>query len=133
MLKDWKVCASVLALVLVSGTITWLGRDPGMGFERIHEAQSKLAGLGLHVTTDRANGHVSCGFMLSRDAAKWTDVCLLRKTGSMGPEWRGRVWVTLNPSVWQLESIPDHAGIRVWGSVIAFGDDELLREIEATF
>ena len=131
MMKCWKVCAGALALMLLSGAVAHFTRGPEVTFARIQDAKCKLASLGLHITTDGANGHLSCGFMLSRNAATWTDVCLLRKNGAMGPEWHGRVWVTLNPSVWQLESVPERAGVRVWGSVVAFGDDDLLREIEA--
>jgi hypothetical protein len=131
MMKSWKVCAGALALILLSTAVGLFTRSPEVAFERIQDAQSKLASLGLHVTTDSADGQLSCGFMLSRTSATWTDVCSLRKNGAMGPEWRGRVWVTLNPTVWQLESVPERAGVRVWGSVVAFGDDELLREIEA--
>jgi hypothetical protein len=131
MMKYWKGCAGALALMLLCGALNLFTRAPEVNFERIQDAQSKLASLGLHVTTDGAGGQLSCGFLLSRNAATWTDVCMLRKNGAMGPEWRGRVWVTLSPSVWQLESVPERAGVRVWGSVVAFGDDELLREIEA--
>lgn len=132
-MKVWKVCAGITAILLLLAGIGICFPHHDVTFERLQEAKSRLASLGFHCTSDCANGQLSCGFLLSRQTTTWSDVCELRKTGAMGPEWRGRVWVTLNPAYWQLESIPDQAGVRVWGAVVAFGDDELLREIEAAF
>jgi hypothetical protein len=132
LMKFWQVCAGGATLLVLTAAIAFFTRHHDLTFDRLHEARSKLATMGLHVTSDCANGQFSCGFMISRSSATWSDVCCLRKSGTMGPEWRGRVWVTLSPNDWRIESIPDRAGVRVWGSVIAFGDDELLREIEAS-
>ena len=130
-MKFWKVCAGGAALLLLSAGVAFFTRPHDVAFDRCKRRWLKLALLGFHVTSDCANGQLSCGFMLSRQASSWLDVCTLRKSGTMGPEWQGKVWVTLNPNAWQLESVPERAGVRVWGSVVAFGDDELLREIEA--
>jgi len=129
-MKRWKVCAGAAILLVLTGVL-YSARPHEVAFSRLHDAKARLARLGLHCTTDCADGKLSCGFMLSRSSSTWMDVCQLRKSGEMGPEWQGRVWVTLNPKAWQLESIPEHAGVRVWGAVVAFGDDELLREIES--
>lgn len=133
-MNRWMVCACAAALLMCAGAM-YAARQchDDVSFDRLQEAKTKLATLGFHCTTDCADGQLSCGFLLSRTSTSWSDVCKLRKSGVMGPEWQGKVWVTLNPTVWQLESIPDHAGVRVWGAVVAFGDDELLREIESEF
>lgn len=131
-MKRWQVRASAAVLVVLAGAFYCTRNyDDVIRFDQLPQAQARLANLGFFCTTDCADGQLSCGFLLSRNSSSWSDVCQLRKTGSMGPEWRGKVWVTLNPSCWELKSVPDQAGIRVWGAVIAFGDDELLREIEA--
>ena len=48
----------------------------------------------------------------------------------VGPEWKGKVWVTQNPRNYHLQTIPDQADSRVWGEVLAFGDAPLLSEID---
>ena len=105
-------------------------RQQDVTFERLQEARIRLADLGFHCSSDAANGHTGCGFLISRTALSWSEVGMLRKTGPMGPEWQGKVWVTLNPQHWRLESLPEHAGVRIWGSVIAFGDCDFLKEID---
>jgi len=68
--------------------------------------------------------------MISREAAPSMEARLLPKSGPMGSAWQGRVWFTLNPSQWCLLDLPELAGVRQWGRFLAFGDDELLREMD---
>jgi hypothetical protein len=131
-MNRWNVgAAGALLLALAVGYGFTRNNHEDITFARIQDAKARLAKSGFYCTTDCANGQISCGFMLSRKASSWSEVCTMRKSGAMGPEWQGKVWVTLNPQAWQIESIPDQAGVRVWGAVVAFGDDEFLREIEA--
>ncbi len=127
---SWKVGVLSAVLLTVLGGVAYVVKQNDVAFDRLQEAQAALAARGFYCTSDTANGQVGCGFLISRTAMKWNEVGMLCKTGPMGPEWDGKVWVTLNPDFWRLEVLPEQAGVRVWGAVVAYGDEEFLKEID---
>lgn len=126
-LRALMACA-ILVGALAGSAVFY--KHSSVTFAKLQEAKTHFSKLGYCCTTDSASGQVGCGFLISRTAMNWSETGLLRKTGPMGPEWEGKVWVTLNPGFWRLEAVPDQAGVRVWGSVVAFGDEEFLHEID---
>lgn len=129
---NWKVgtCGAVVLAALAG--IALYAKQHDVSFDRLQEAHARFSDLGYFCTADSASGRIGCGFLISRKAVTWSEVGSLCKTGPMGPEWEGKVWVTLNPEFWLLQAVPNEAGVRVWGAVIAFGDEAFLSEIEAT-
>jgi hypothetical protein len=128
---NWKVCTSGAGVWLALAASALFFNHHEVTFRRLPDAKAALAASGYHCVSDCAGGDIGCGFMISREAISWHEVGTLRKAGPMGREWQGKVWVTINPDCWRLQTIPDQAGARVWGAVVAFGDDELLRELDA--
>src|SRR5438552_1818261 len=124
----WTICLSVAALSLVGTAFVYPHHD--VTFAHLRDAKARLTAAGFYCTADNAPGHISNGFTISREAITWTEAGLLCKAGPMGPHWKGKVWVTINTAGWGLETMPDDAGTRVWGAVVAFGDEELLGEID---
>lgn len=122
--------AGALLFLALAG-LTYGSRAPDPSFTNLDEARARLASAGFCCATDNANGKVVGGFVVSRECVTWSEAATLRKTGKMGAAWKGKAWVTMNSNVWQLQTIPDQAGLRDWGGVFAFGDQELLAELEA--
>ena len=129
----WKVCISSAAVCMALVASVLFFNHHEVTFRRLADVKTALAAAGYHCISDSAGGDISCGFLISRDAITWNEAGTLCKSGPMGRQWQGKVWVTINPDCWRLQSIPDQAGTRVWGAVVAFGDDELLREIDTLF
>jgi hypothetical protein len=105
-------------------------RETGVTFANLAEAKARLDETGFYCTPDSADGRLATGFLLSREPVTWSQVGSLRKIGPMGREWQGKAWVTFSAPVWQLQTLPEKAGLRVWGHVLAFGDDQLLRDVD---
>jgi hypothetical protein len=126
----WKVGMLGAVILTALAGASFFTKQHDVSFKRLQEAHTRLTKLGYYCTSDSANGKIGCGFLISRKAVMWNDVSTMCKSGPMGPEWEGKVWVTLNPDIWQLQGVPEQAGVRVWGAVVAFGDDKLLHEIE---
>lgn len=126
----WAIAAGA-AMVLATAGVTVVSRQYEIVFEHVQEAQERLARAGFHCRSDRADGSIGSGFLISKEALSWIDVGSLRKVGPMGPDWKGKVWITINRPEWRQESLPDNAGLRCWGSVIAYGDEALLQEVDA--
>ena len=69
--------------------------------------------------------------MVSRTPTTWTEVNGIAKVGPMGPAWHGKVWVTSRVSgSYPNAGMPYKAKLRLWGKVFAFGDEEVLDELE---
>lgn len=103
-----------------------------LSFGNLDEAGTRIRALGYHCLSDRRDGVVENGFAVSRTELVWGDVNNLIKVGAMGPEWRGIIWIALiDDGLTDLYTIPDWAGTRVWGNVVAMGDADLLLEVEA--
>src|SRR5437879_1401988 len=92
--------------VLGVGSLAYIAKRHDITFDHLRDAKSALVAAGYHCTSDCANGRLSSGFLLSREDVSWSDASKLCKVGVMGPEWKGKVWVTLSPDYWQLQSIP---------------------------
>jgi hypothetical protein len=126
--KGWLAGASILLAMMSLAVIT---KQSVVTFHHLKDAHARFSAAGFFCTSDRSNGRVGSGFLISRERVSWNEAGTLKKTGNMGPEWKGKVWVTFSPSYWQLETIPNHAGTRSWGDVVAFGDQELLSELDS--
>jgi|ERR1043165_1853403 hypothetical protein len=120
----------VATLMILSLTALAFRPKTEITFHTLLEAKTRLLTLGVHCTSDRANGQLDTGLLVSRSAVTWSEAGSLRKIGRMGPQWKGKVWVTVNPQRWELQTVPDDASVRVWGDIVAFGDAEFLNEID---
>lgn len=103
-----------------------------LGFQDLKEAAAEARASGLFVTSDRADGVIVHGFVVSPYPIHYTDANLL-KIGKMGPEWKDKVWVTRTSCNSCLEVIPEDAAVQSWGNVIAIGDSQLLVRLQAKF
>jgi hypothetical protein len=130
----WRCSLAAGGIVLFALIgVTWVaGRHP-VEFANLNEAKAYLAEAGFATYMDHADEGMGTGFLISKEPATMSQVRMLCKIGPMGPQWKGKVWVTFNCHDWKLASLPDGAAVRIWGGVIAFGDEELLREIDAAF
>jgi len=126
----WSI--SIVGVIVIAGLAAfgiWI-RKSDVQFVNLGEAQSRLLSAGLYCTPDKADGSLASGFLLSRGPMKWTTASALCKIGNMGPEWQGKVWVTIQSPLFKFQTMPDNAGLRNWGKVFAFGDEALLRELD---
>jgi hypothetical protein len=106
--------------------------EPTFSFATIMDAWANIKAEGFHCTSDRADGRVGNGFLVSRDVITSSEACRLYKAGRPGQEWKGKVWLThISTEDWQLPAAPDDANTRSWGNIRAFGDNDLLNEIES--
>jgi hypothetical protein len=101
-------------------------------FPTVPEACVNVTAAGFHCTSDREDGVIAHGFLVTTEKTDWNVANNLCKIGKMGPEWKGKVWVTFTASKGALCVLPDDAATRSWGSVCAFGDEDLLNQIEGT-
>jgi hypothetical protein len=125
----WVLAAGAVVVLTTAG-LAYVGKQHEITFLHLSDAQAHFLGAGFHCTSDRADGTLATGFLISRQSLSWSEAGTLCKVGPMGPEWTGKVWVTFNSKHWSLASLPENAGMRVWGTVIAYGDEELLSEID---
>jgi len=100
-------------------------------FENLDIAHNHIKAAGFVCTSDRADGTLQNGFLVSQEAVDWKIANELHKGGKLGPEWKGKVWVTYNGPSGDLVSLPSDGGKRVWGAVCVFGDAEFLDELES--
>src|SRR5262245_43983368 len=126
--RRWIV-ASCVTLALLTALCLGM-RQHAIAFQSLDQAKARLLAAGFQCSSDSSHGNTTTGFMISRESISAEEICGICKAGDLGPQWKGRVWVTLNPDSWQIHSIPDHADTRVWGSVIAFGDGAFLTEVD---
>lgn len=124
------ILAAGATIALATAGLSYVAKQNEIAFTHLSEAKDRLVDTGFYCISDRSDGSLGCGFLISREAMSWSEAGLLRKIGPMGPEWKGKVWVTLHQEHWRVVSLPDHAGVRVWGSVVAYGDEEVLSELE---
>jgi len=127
-----KWTLAIVGATVICGLVAvgFYDRESRVAFVNLADAKARLEGTGLYCIPDSAGGKLATGFLLSREPMTWSQVGSLCKIGPMGPAWQGKVWVTFSAPVWQLQTLPEKAGLRVWGNVLAFGDEKLLREID---
>ena len=126
----WKVILAGSMFVLLAGGVAALGKRQSVRFEGLDAAKADFRAAGFYCVADSVDERNCAGFLISREKISSESVNSMRKVGEMGPAWKGRAWVTLNPRCWRLQLIPDDAATRTWGNVIAFGDADLLRELD---
>ena len=100
------------------------------GFADLRHARQSIEDAGYHCVGDVANGQTLSGFVVSRTPIPWEVANDMRKAGPMGKEWTGRAWITREARLVPTTTTPGDSAPRVWGNVLAFGDQELLDEIE---
>jgi len=105
-------------------------RSPAITFDNLKQAQSRIAAAGYHCRSDRADGMLEFGFLVTHESVDWPVVAELMKVEPFGPEWHGKVWIAILGDQFELSSIPNVPGTRIWGKTVAFGDPEFLDEIE---
>jgi hypothetical protein len=127
----WNLPAAGALVLLAAAGVCCFARHHEVRFLRLHDAHDRLKSAGFCCVSDREDGILSTGFLLSRRPLSWIDAGSLCKTTPMGPHWQGKVGVTVNNEHWEILSLPDRAGVRVWGKVVAYGDEDLLNEIDA--
>jgi hypothetical protein len=114
----------------VSVAVLLLDQNRACAFESLQHAHVQIVQAGYRCVSDREDGQLQYSFVVSRDALTRADVVAMRKTGPMGPEWSGRVWIVAPVPDSAIETAPGDVPPRVWGRVWAFGDANLLDEIE---
>ena len=121
--------AGALAALALAG-LAHVTRAHELSFANLEEAKARLLSAGFRCTSDNASGKVVTGFLVSKEGLAWNDAAVLCKIGKMGPKWKGKAWVTMSSPAWQLQTVPDEAGLRGWGGVLVFGDQDLLDELD---
>jgi len=99
-------------------------------FENLQQAHESITRVGYHCVGDREDGQLQYSFVVSRMPITRADVVGMRKVGAMGSTWKGRIWIVAPSSDVPLLTAPGEVPPRVWGRVLAFGDADLLDEIE---
>ena len=99
----------------------------GAILQDLDEAATLAEASGFYVASDRADGIIQHGFVVSPYPIGYVDANLLLKIGNMGPEWKDKVWVTRTSSNFYLEAIPDDAAVQTWGNVVCIGDFQALK------
>lgn len=125
--REWALGFAALAVLL--GTAWFFLPPRAVSFGNVRDASVHILAQGFHCTSDRMDGQLDNGFLVTRDQTTWNEVNTVAKAGPMGPEWKGKVWVSgAYPN--QIWNMPDGAPARLWGGVYAFGDGDFLAEIE---
>jgi hypothetical protein len=128
--RGWTI-AGVFGIGIIAILVTLLLREPAISFSSITQAHRDVQGLNYNCCSDRADGIVDYGFMVSKDEATWEDASLLCKLGPMREGWKNKVWVAPMRSDGTMPTIPDDAGTRIWGQVFVFGDRAFISELES--
>jgi hypothetical protein len=125
----WKrIFAGLTAIGLLFFFLVYF--NPPVTFHDLKQASNELKDAGFICTSDRADGKSINGFIVSRKAIPWEDSNSMWKAGPMGSDWKGKVWISKHSSEMPLETTPNDQAPRIWGNVLAFGDQEFLDEIE---
>lgn len=120
--------ATMLAAAALAGYLIDGNRGPS--FDNLQQACSLVRTAGFFCVSDRADGTVDNSFIVSREPMTWEDAGHIRMSGPMGPRWKGCVWIIRSMPFTDLWTTPGDTEPRVWGKLWAFGDDDLLNEIE---
>jgi hypothetical protein len=124
----------LLAAIVVVFVFLWFAfpAPRPIVFANVTEASVNIKAAGFHCTSDRNDGIIQSGFLITTEEANWKVANDLCKVGKMGPDWKGKVWISYSGLTGTLCNVPDDATTRTWGGVCAFGDSNLLDQIEGT-
>lgn len=125
----WKRL-SVGAAVAVGLLFCLVYFNPSISYTDLKQVRTELQDAGFHCTGDRANGVAGNGFIVSRKPVAWEAANVMWKAGPMGKDWKDKAWIAKTSSLTPLETTPGDQAPRVWGRVMAFGDEQFLNEIE---
>jgi hypothetical protein len=124
-----RVCCLIAAGVsLLLLTLAFWPRSAS--FDNLVQARASLEGAGFFCIGDREGDQCVHGFTVAKKPITWSEANEICRIGPMGPEWKGRVWITTQSTVMPMTTTPNDAPPRIWGRVLAFGDPEFLDEIE---
>jgi hypothetical protein len=125
--RDWLTGLGLIAFLTLLAVFFFPA--PDLKITDVQQAAASIKKSGFHCVSDRADGRIEDGFVVSRKKTTWEEANGLCKVGPMTPAWKGKVWVgAYKPE--RNWTIPDDALARIWGGVYAFGDRELLAAIE---
>jgi hypothetical protein len=124
----WRIFASLAAIGLLFFFLAYFNAP--VTFRDLMQAQRELNDAGFRCTSDRADGDSVNGFIVSREPISWEVANAMWKGGPTGAAWKDKVWISKQSTVMPLENVPNIQAPRVWGKVLAFGDQEFLDEIE---
>ena len=127
--RSWTV-GGILAIGLVAILVTLLLREPAVSYQSLTHAYRDVKSLNYACCSDRSDGAVVHGFMVSKENASWEDAALLCKVGPMGENWKNKVWVVPVGADSEMPTMPNDAGARLWGQVFVFGDRAFISELE---
>jgi hypothetical protein len=124
--KLWLLVSCGVLAVLLTLNCT----RNSISFTTLDNARTEIVAVGYHCTSDRKDGKIGGGFVVTREPLDWTEVCDLRRPDRPKQPWTGKAWVTWVDSLIPIPAGPDEQSARVWGKVVAFGDDAFLDELE---
>jgi hypothetical protein len=125
--KGWLLIGVVVLGLIATRQIAL---EQQIVFGDISEAANSFRALNYTCHSDRLDGILDYGFMVSKEPADWADAAKLCKVGPMRPHWKNKVWVAPLSAGWPTRTVPEDAEMRIWGHVHVFGDREFLCELE---
>src|SRR5436190_20144760 len=100
-MTKWLPWAAGTCVLLAALGVSLKFKHQGITFHQLRDAHARVLSAGFCCASDSRAGHVGTGFLISRGQVEWGDVVTLCKSGMMGPEWRGKVWIIKSPNDWQ--------------------------------
>jgi hypothetical protein len=128
---NWKTCLASGTVLLVMMSVAHYFKPRPVAARSIQDLHAELIAAGFTCTSDRSDGRIETGLLVSRDSLSTEEVNRLSKASTEGPGWRGKVWVTHTRPDWQLQIPSRDENVRRWGGIVAFGDEQLVRDIDA--
>ena len=122
----WLIAAAIVLFLVARAFIV----PTHIQFKTLTDASTSIKAAGFHCRSDRADGIIQSGFLVSQNEVTWQEVNELNKIGKLGAEWKGKVWVTSNGAFGDVGTLPEDGCKRVWGDVWAFGDEKFLVLLE---
>jgi hypothetical protein len=102
-----------------------------VAFGAIEEASIAVQNAGLCITADNPSGNITKGFLVSREPLHWLEIVPMSNGTYFAAEWKGKAWLARRWADWRIpDSIPEGAGVRVWGDIVAYGDPDFLDVLE---
>jgi hypothetical protein len=126
----WKFALFGVAMLTAAAGLDRAVRTRIVPVHNLPEARSRLEAAGFHCVSDEPAAGNMAGFQVSRTPSAREEVARLRKSGPMTAAWKGKAWVTVSAPHWNLALVPEGATVRAWGHVVAFGDEQVMRELD---